>query len=119
MINNYISFLFCCFTVFLLSCSSATNSSKVYFGGKIINPKSNHVVLFKSGKIIDTILLDKNNRFLKKFENLKEGYYYFNHGNESQYMYLEQNDSLMLRLNTWDFDESLVLPVKELKEITF
>lgn len=112
MISNYFSSLFYFITVFLLSCSTVTKNSKIYFGGKIINPKSNHVVLFKSGKIIDTILLDKNNRFLKKFENLKEGYYYFNHGIESQYMYLEENDSLMLRLNTWDFDESLVFAGK-------
>ena len=34
------------------------------------------------------------------------------HGNESQYIYLEPQDSLMLRLNTWDFDESIVFAGK-------
>lgn len=112
MISKYFSFLCCCFTAIFLSCNTATKNTKTYFGGKIINPKSNYVVLFKSGEVIDTILLDKNNRFLKEFDNLKEGYYYFNHGIENQYLYLEENDSLMLRLNTWDFDESLVFAGK-------
>lgn len=112
MISKYFHILFCCFVTFLLSCNTPTKNTKIYFGGKIINPKSNFVVLFKSGEVIDTILLDKNNRFLKKFNNLKEGFYYFNHGIENQYLYLEENDSLMLRLNTWDFDESLVFAGK-------
>ena len=38
--------------------------------------------------------------------------YYFRHGNENQYIYLEPQDSLMLRLNTWDFDESIVFAGK-------
>ena len=35
-----------------------------YFGGEVINPQSNYVLFLKDNKVIDTIFLDKNNRFL-------------------------------------------------------
>jgi hypothetical protein len=38
--------------------------------------------------------------------------YFFSHGHEFQYIYFDQNDSIRLRLNTWDFDESLVFDGK-------
>src|SRR5690606_6849451 len=44
-------------------------------------------------------------------EDLKEGLYHFDH-NEYQYIVLEKGDSLMVRLNTLDFDESLVFTGK-------
>ena len=95
----------------LLGCKSEKDSH-TYFGGKIINPKTNNVILYAMDKVIDTLFLDSENRFLGKFENAKEGLYYFVHGIENQYIYLEPKDSLMLRLNTWDFDESLVFAGK-------
>ena len=99
--------------IVLASCNTTKNDDNAtYFGGKIINPKSKYVTLFSMEKIIDTLFLDKNNSFLGKLENLNEGLYYFIHGNENQYIYLEPKDSLMLRLNTWDFDESLVFAGK-------
>ena len=91
----------------LASCSSK-ESATTFFGGKIINPKTKFVVLYANDKLIDTLLLDDSNKFLGSYKNLEEGLYYFEHGNENQYIYLEPKDSLMLRLNTWDFDESLV-----------
>ncbi|QNM86685.1 hypothetical protein H9W90_06085 [Polaribacter pectinis] len=95
--------------LFFISCNTSKDKdSATYFGGKIINPKSKFVTLHSMEKIIDTLFLDENNSFLSKLDNLNEGLYYFIHGNENQYIYLEPKDSLMLRLNTWDFDESLV-----------
>jgi hypothetical protein len=91
----------------LISCNS-TEKTETYFGGKIINPKSNHVVLYAMEKVIDTFFLDNRNKFIGKIKNANEGLYYFTHGDENQYVYIEPNDSLILRLNTWDFDESLV-----------
>lgn len=80
-----------------------------YIGGEIINPKNNSVVLFNTdGKIIDSINLDKNNRFIYKIDNLHPGLYSITHGGEYQMLLLEPSDSVMLRLNTYDFDESLV-----------
>lgn len=95
-----------------VSCNTTSKSTTTYFGGKIINPKTNFVVLFSMDKTIDTMYLGKDNKFLGKLENASEGLYYFKHGGENQYIYIEPQDSLMLRLNTWDFDESIVFSGK-------
>ncbi len=96
-------------TTFLFSCNTSSNSkSNTYFGGEIINPKSNIVLLLKNEKVIDEILLDENNRFISEYPSLEEGLYTFKHGNEFQYIYFEPADSILIRLNTWDFDESIV-----------
>jgi len=108
MIKKIIPFLQILLLTTLMSCISNDKETSTYFGGKIINPKSNHVVLFSMDKVIDTFYLNKKNKFIGKLNNIDEGLYYFLHGNENQYIYLEPKDSLMLRLNTWDFDESLV-----------
>lgn len=92
-----------------VSCTSeGEKQNYTYFGGKIINPKSDFVLLLKNDIVIDTILLNENNQFLQKYEKLEEGLYTFKHGSEFQYVYMQPKDSLILRLNTWDFDESLV-----------
>lgn len=91
-----------------ISCSEKKSSSVAYFGGKILHPKSNNVVVFNHIKALDTIFLKDDNTFLGKIDSITEGLYYFKHGPEHQYIYLEPSDSLLLRLNTWDFDESLV-----------
>jgi hypothetical protein len=109
-IYNYIALSFLCAT--LLGCTSTKENSSTFFGGKIINPKTKFVVLYANDKVIDTLLLNDSNKFLGTYNNLNEGLYYFQHGNENQYIYLEPKDSLMLRLNTWDFDESLVFAGK-------
>lgn len=102
----YTFFLFC----FLASCKKQNND--IFFGGKIIHPKSKYLILCTMDKAIDTIYLNNNNRFSATIKNANEGLYYFKHGVENQYMYLEPNDSIILRLNTWDFDESLVFTGK-------
>ena len=79
-----------------------------YLGGEIINPNTNFIVLSKNEAIIDTIKLDGRNRFLYKIDGLNEGLYTFRHGGEYQLILLEPEDSLLFRLNTLDFDESLV-----------
>ncbi|HLV15540.1 MAG TPA: hypothetical protein VKY41_10185 [Xanthomarina sp.] len=79
-----------------------------YLGGEIINPSNNYVVLLKGNAVIDTVPLDVKNRFHYKIEELNPGLYTFSHGGEIQMVLLEPNDSLMLRLNTMEFDESLV-----------
>ncbi|MGV6846346.1 MAG: hypothetical protein ACWA42_09515, partial [Lutibacter sp.] len=102
------------FTLSLLGCAPSTelNKTATYFGGQIINPKSNYVLFLKDDAIIDTIKLDKRNHFLAKFNQLKEGLYTFKHGVEFQYIYLQPADSVLVRLNTWNFDESLVFTGK-------
>ena len=67
-------------------------------------------------KAIDTLFLDENNRFHHIIENLNSGLHSFYHAGEEQFMVLEANDSVMLRLNTLDFDESLVFSGKGAKK---
>lgn len=104
--NKYF-FLFI-FLMIAISCGSEKkdNVTGAWFGGEIINPNTNHIILTKNEKVVDTIPLDENNRFLYYVENVEKGIYNFIH-NEYQMVYLEPGDSLMLRLNTIEFDESL------------
>jgi peroxiredoxin len=97
------------FYLFLLivtvSCNRADQA--IYFGGEIINPNSKLVLLLKDEVVIDTLHLDKNNRFFKKYDTLKPGLYTFKHEPEFQYIFFDKKDSLLVRLNTQNFDESL------------
>lgn len=108
--------------IFILFIALSFNSCKkevtidegdyAFLGGEIINPIDNKVILSKSNIVIDTILLDRENRFLYKIKDLESGLYAFKlqayHAVEFQLALLEPSDSIMLRLNTMDFDESLV-----------
>ncbi|NJM79653.1 MAG: hypothetical protein HC854_08650 [Flavobacterium sp.] len=112
MIKNYFKY-FLPLTIIALtsltSCNKAfePDSFVAYFGGEIINPQDNYVLFLKDDTVIDTIFLDKNNRFLHKFDSLSPGLYTFKHNPEYQYIYFDKNDSLMIRLNSFDFDNSL------------
>ncbi|WP_179345260.1 thioredoxin-like domain-containing protein [Winogradskyella ursingii] len=97
------------FIITLAGCESNDGSDYAYIGGEIINPKNRTVILHNTkGKIADTLTLDANNRFLHKITNLESGLYSIRHGGEYQMVLLEPTDSIMFRLNTYDFDESLV-----------
>src|SRR5690606_26202389 len=100
--------LFFGFGLVFSSCNKFKSSDYTYFGGEIINPKSKWILLYKDNQIIDSITLDEKNRFFVKYDSLAEGLYAFHHEPEYQNVYFNKNDSLMLRLNTHDFDESLV-----------
>ena len=94
----------------LLSCKNNTNDpgNYAYIGAEIINPSNDYVLLFNPKDIVDTLYLDSNNRFVHKITNFESGLYTFTHGGEFQWILLEPNDSLLVRINTIDFDESLV-----------
>ncbi|WP_105472998.1 TlpA family protein disulfide reductase [Jejuia pallidilutea] len=104
-----------CITLLLISCGKDSCKYAI-IGGEIINNNTDYVVIFDSKDVIDTIKLDGNNRFTYKIENLKPGFYTFRHGGEIQMFLLEPGDSLMFRLNTFDFDESLVYTGKGAKK---
>lgn len=95
--------------ILLTSCARVFQDDdfSAYFGGEIINPNSKYVYLCRNNEVIDTIELDKNNRFLTKYDSLTPGMYTFKHDPEYQYIYFSKNDSLMVRLNTHEFDNSL------------
>ncbi|WP_067146271.1 TlpA family protein disulfide reductase [Pseudotamlana agarivorans] len=88
--------------------SDNERDSYAYIGGEIINPNTNYVVLSIDQKVIDTVKLNGVNRFLYKLDSLTPGIYTFKHGVETQMVLLEPRDSVLFRLNTLDFDESLV-----------
>ncbi|MDY7395420.1 hypothetical protein UMM65_09220 [Aureibaculum sp. 2210JD6-5] len=106
-------FLFLLLSALLfLSCKNKTKTDVAYFGGQIINPKSDKVYFYKNDELLDSSKLSVNNKFLIKLDKFSEGFYKFVHGNEYQNLYMEPSDSLLIRLNTWDFDESLVFSGK-------
>lgn len=107
--NKHLLYLF----IFVLaSCNTVEkNSPNVFFAGEIVNPTSDYVVLFKDNIVVDSAKLDAKNRFAFELNSASEGLYHFTH-KEYQYLYLEKGDSIMTRLNTMDFDESLVFSGK-------
>lgn len=95
-------------TLLFIGCGSDNNrvDSGTYLGGEIVNPTSNYIILSKNDQFIDSITLDQNNSFSYKFKDFKEGLYKILH-NEQQLIYLEEGDSLLMRVNTFEFDETL------------
>ncbi|SDB42945.1 hypothetical protein SAMN03097699_1281 [Flavobacteriaceae bacterium MAR_2010_188] len=109
------------FFVLISSCDdkSESDSDTIYFGGEIDNPKNDFILFNRSPIDVDTINLDDDNRFRFEIKHLEPGLYSFNHGGEYQLVVLEQNDSVALRVNTRDFDESLVFTGKGAKKNNF
>lgn len=98
-----------------LGCSSSRNIyNSTSLSGEIFNPQSSELVILKNDKIIDTVPLDKYNQFHYRFDKNKvqKGLYTILHDYQTHYetqmFYVEPGDSLRLRLNTQEFDESLM-----------
>lgn len=113
MIKNYIKYFLPLSIVLFTSLTSCKKVFKednfvAYFGGEVLNPQEKYVLFLKDDEVIDTIYLDKNNRFMHKFDSLTPGLYTFKHNPEYQYVYFDKNDSLMVRINTLEFDNSIV-----------
>ena len=99
--------LFLCL-ILLISCKKNEDIACIvtWIGGEIVNPRGDYVIFFKDEHILDSVKLNENNFFLYRAEGIKTGLYSFHHI-EFQVMFIEPGDSLMLRVNTIDFDESL------------
>jgi len=95
-----------------VSCKDSNENNITYFGGKIKNPKAEYVYFSKGMKVLDSARIDSYNKFSFQMDSIDIGLYSFNHGPEFQYLYLEPKDSLLIYLNTWDFDESLIFSGK-------
>ena len=98
------------FRFFLLFCivTSCDNSKETFFGGKILNPSSDKISLYVNDNLIDETKLNSDGSFEIVIDSINPGLFNFYHDPEFQYIILEKNDSLKIRLNTLDFDESLV-----------
>lgn len=94
----------------ICSCKKEFQSDNfvAYFGGEVTNPNNRFVLFCKNDEVIDTIPLNKDNTFFKKFDSLAPGLYTFKHEPEYQYIYFDKNDSIMVHVNSKDFDESVV-----------
>jgi hypothetical protein len=90
------------------SCGNSKANEVAYLGGEIVNPNNPYVVLYKNDQVVDSAVLDENNRFLLKIDPVVDGLYHFEHQPEMQYVMIEKGDSILFRLNTLDFDESLI-----------
>ncbi|WP_445454552.1 TlpA family protein disulfide reductase [Flavobacterium sp. 25HG05S-40] len=109
--NNIKAFVYLLPMLLLLtSCKNEFKGCEyvAYFGGEIVNPNNPYVLFCKDNEVIDSIKLDKNNRFFIQFDSLAPGLYSFKHEPEYQYVYFDKNDSIMVRVNSKDFDESVV-----------
>ena len=62
----------------------------------------------KDDNIISESLIDENGFFQMKLDSINSGLYNFFLQPEFQYVILEKNDSINIRLNSLDFDESLI-----------
>ena len=95
--------------IFFVGCN---NQNKTFISGKIIKPTNNEIQVLKDEKIIKKIKISNDGTFLGSIENINSGLYNFIHLPEFQYLIINKGDSLVLRLNSLDFDESLVFSGK-------
>ncbi|TQD39317.1 hypothetical protein [Haloflavibacter putidus] len=96
-----ISFIF-------LSCEDESEPIRTYFSGEIVNPTSDLLTLERQDIIVDSIYLNDKNKFSYQFSEDAEGLYTFRHAPETQIFYIEKGDSLLVHLNTLEFDESMM-----------
>jgi hypothetical protein len=106
----------------LFSCEEKTKrGTQTHIGGEIVNSNNNYLTLEKDGRFIDSIQILKNGTFNYSFEdeNFNSGLYTIRHSPEGQVFYIEEGDSLLLRVNTKEFDESLMYTGNKAPENNF
>ena len=92
----------------LISIIFSCDDKRTYLDGKIIKTSSDNISILKDEKIIKTTNVLENGYFNFVLDSIEDGLYNFQLNPEFQYIFLKKGDSLSLRLNTLDFDESLV-----------
>ena len=95
------------FLLLVLICS-CSNNEKTLLTGKILNKTSDNISVYKGNKIINKTIIDPDGLFNLILDSIDSGLYNFYHEPEFQYLIIDKNDQLQIRLNTLDFDESLV-----------
>lgn len=110
ILYKYHFFLSISTIILLASCQKKfePNDFSAYFQGEIQNPTANYVLFCKDNEILDTLFLNSENKFSKKFDSLPSGMYIYKIEPEFQYIYFDKNDSLTVRLNANDFDHSII-----------
>ena len=95
--------------ILIIGCKS---ENITFISGKIIKPTNNEIQLLKDEKVIKNININNEGIFSTSIDDLNDGLYNFIHLPEFQYLIINKGDSLVLRLNSLDFDESLVFSGK-------
>tara|TARA_B000000565_G_scaffold76866_1_gene54736 strand:- start:425 stop:1297 length:873 start_codon:yes stop_codon:yes gene_type:complete len=78
------------------------------FSGKILNNTSDSISIYQDNNMIYESVVDVDGLFNITIDTITSGLYTFYHEPEFQYIIIDENDNLQIRLNTLDFDESLV-----------
>jgi len=107
---NFLLFLSSTVVALFTSCNREFKKDDytAYFGGEITNPTNPYILFCKDSKVIDSFKIGNDNRFFIKFDSLTPGLYSFKNEPEYQYVYFDKNDSIMVRINAKDFDNSIV-----------
>ena len=91
---------------FFNSCSN-DNPNVFFIGGEIINPSSSNLNIYRNNIKIDSIELDEENKFFKQINDVSSGIYRIEHLPEYQNILVDKGDSIWIRVNGEDFNESL------------
>ena len=91
---------------FFNSCNN-NDPNVFYIGGEIVNPSSSSVNIYRNNIKIDSIELDTDNKFFKQINNVDSGIYRIEHLPEYQNILVDKGDSIWIRVNGEDFNESL------------
>ena len=92
----------------LLLFFSCKSDNETVFSGKILNNTSDSISIYKDNNMIYESVVDVDGLFNITIDTITSGLYTFYHEPEFQYIIIDENDNLQIRLNTLDFDESLV-----------
>ena len=92
----------------LLLFFSCKSDNTTVFSGKILNNTSDSISIYKDNNMIYESVVDADGLFNITIDTISSGLYTFYHEPEFQYIIIDENDNLQIRLNTLDFDESLV-----------
>ena len=92
----------------LLLFFSCKSDNTTVFSGKILNNTSDFISIYKDNNMIYEAVVDVDGLFNITIDTITSGLYTFYHEPEFQYIIIDENDNLKIRLNTLDFDESLV-----------
>ena len=98
------------FIITTVSCGFDDNST--YFVGKILKKTNDKISILKDQVVLNEAVISNDGDFTMVIDSVQDGLYNFKHLPEFQYILLEKKDSLVLRLNAVDFDESLVFTGK-------
>ena len=92
----------------LLLFFSCKSDNTTVFSGKILNSTSDSISIYKDNNMIYESVVHVDGLFNITIDTITSGLYTFYHEPEFQYIIIDENDNLQIRLNTLDFDESLV-----------